>query len=201
MATKMPRSVLNAKSVWTLRDAPASQLVNNGWRHSLQRTIATTPSTLGAPPLLLKLRSDLKSAMKAKDTNRLNVLRSILAETTNAAKTSNPLRTDIQILALLRKQAATSRSAAQEFGAAKREDLQGKEMAQVAVLDEYAAGVETLGESEITAAIQDVIGKMRTDGKDVNLGAVIKELLGPEGALQGRPVENKEVARLVRGML
>lgn len=83
MATKLSRSVWNAKNVWTLRDAPASQLVNNGGRYSLQRTIATAPSTLGAPPLLLKLRSDLKSAMKAKDTNRLAAIDALIQYQSN----------------------------------------------------------------------------------------------------------------------
>lgn len=132
---------------------------------------------------------------------RLNVLRAVLAETTNAAKTSNPLRTDVQMLALLRKKAASSRAAAQEFGSANREDLQSKEMAQVAVLEEYASGVETVGEEEVTEAIQSVLGKMRTEGKSVNIGSVLKELLGPEGALQGKPVEGKEVARLAKGLI
>ena len=74
------------------------------------RHYATTsePSTLQAPPLLLKLRSDLKTAMKAKDTPRLNVLRALLADVTNSAKTSNPIKTDMQLLSLLRKRAAAA---------------------------------------------------------------------------------------------
>ena len=129
------------------------------------------------------------------------MLRGLLAETTNAAKTSNPIKTDIQLLSLLRKRAAASRSAAHEFSAANRTDLQDKEMAQVSVLEGYASGVETLSEGDITAAIQEVVGKMRMEGKNVNLGSVIKELLGPDGVLAGKPVENKEVARLAKGMI
>ena len=34
------------------------------------RSIGTTLSDFPAPPLLLKLRGDMKAAMKAKDTNR-----------------------------------------------------------------------------------------------------------------------------------
>ena len=36
----------------------------------LCRTIATNSSEASAPPLLLKLRADMKNAMKAKDTNK-----------------------------------------------------------------------------------------------------------------------------------
>jgi uncharacterized protein YqeY len=47
-----------------------------------------TDAPSSAPPLLLKLRSDLKTAMKAKDTNRLNVLRGLLAEVTKQPRSS-----------------------------------------------------------------------------------------------------------------
>jgi uncharacterized protein YqeY len=107
----------------------------------------------------------------------------------------------MQLVSLLRKRAAASRAAAQEFSAGSREDLEQKEMAQVAVLEEYAGSVSTLSDEEITAAIQDVLGKMRTDGQAVNVGSVIKQLLGPEGALAGKPVDNSQVAKLAKGMI
>ncbi|KAL9122759.1 MAG: hypothetical protein Q9187_000698 [Circinaria calcarea] len=139
--------------------------------------------------------------MKSKDTNRLNVLRALLAETTNASKTSNPIRTDIQLLSLLRKRAAASKSAAQEFSAANRADLRDSELSQVAVLEEYASGVETLGEEEIKEAVAKIIGEMRTKGHTANPGALLKALVGPGGEFNGKPVENAEVAKIVKGML
>ncbi|MCJ1478532.1 hypothetical protein MMC13_007212 [Lambiella insularis] len=154
-----------------------------------------------APPLLMKLRSDMKAAMKAKDTNRLEVLRGIIAETTNASKTATPFKTDIQILSLLRKRAAASKAAAQEFGAAKREDLRDKEEAQIAILEEYASGVETVGEDQIIEVAARVVGQMRTEGQTVNLGTVLKTLVGAGGELDGKPVEGAKVARIVKGML
>ena len=133
---------------------------------------------------------------------RLNVLRALLAEYTNAAKTSSPIKTNIQLLALLRKRIAASRSAAVEFNAANRSDLKDKEEAQITVLEEYAGGVETIGEDEITRVVGEVIGKMRTtEGQKVDTGSVLKSLLGPGGAFDGKPVERGEVARVVKGML
>ena len=133
--------------------------------------------------------------------HRLNVLRSILAETTNAAKTSSPLKTDVQLLALLRKRAAASRAAAQEFDSVKRADLRDKEMAQAAVMEEYASGVETISEDEITTTIQDVTHKMKANGQNVNIGSLLKALVGPGGAFDGKAVENVTVARLAKEML
>ena len=129
------------------------------------------------------------------------MLRGILAETTNAAKTSSPFTTDIQLLGLLRKRAAASKAAAQEFADAKREDLSEKELSQAAIMDEYALGVETMDEGEITAAIQDVLGKLRTEGRTANMGSVLKELFLPSGPLAEKPVERAEAARLVKGLI
>ncbi len=131
----------------------------------------------------------------------LSVLRALIAEYANAAKTSSPIKTNIQLLALLRKRAATSRSAAIEFSAANRNDLKDKEEAQIAVLEEYAGGVETVGTEEIRRVVGEVIGKMRTEGLKADMGAVLKNLVGPGGAFEGKPVEKGEVARIVKGML
>ena len=139
--------------------------------------------------------------MLMKGSSRLNVLRGILAETTNASKTSTPFKTDIQLLSLLKKRAAASRAAAQEFGAARRNDLKDKEEAQVAVLEEYASQVRTVGTHEMMEAIVKVVEEMRTNGVSINTGSVLKAVLGAGGALEGKPVEKAEVARIVKGML
>ena len=203
-----------------------SQTSRRNWLnhvHYIRCSYATISSTPAAPPMLLKLRSDMKAAMKAKDTNRylqhismhdkldlctdfllmdrLNVLRALLAETANASKTSSPIKTDIELLSLLRKQTAASRSAAEQFSAANRNDLRDKEVAQIAVLEEYASGVDTLGEDEIKIVVAEAIGKMRTEGQAVNAGTVMKAVVGTGGQLKGRPVEKGEVATIVKAML
>ena len=91
--------------------------------------------------------------------------------------------------------------AAQEFSAANRNDLTDKEEAQIAVLEEYAGEVDTVGEEEITRVVGEVIGKMRTEQKKVDLGTVLKALVGPAGEFDGKPVEKAEVAKIVKGML
>ena len=136
---------------------------------------------------------------------RLNVLRALLAETTNASKTSNPYNTDIQILGMLRKRTAASKSAAEEFSAANRNDLRDKEEAQIAVLEEYASGVELVTENEVKAAAAKVIDTMRTAGVMINFGAVIKAIMALErpgsGFFEGKSLDKAEVARVVKGMI
>src|SRR3954471_6261859 len=85
-------------------------------QHSPLYRLYSTPSTEApASPLLSKLRTDLKSAMRAKDTARLSVLRSLLADITNASKTSSPITNDVALLALLRKRISASQTATDEF--------------------------------------------------------------------------------------
>lgn len=140
--------------------------------------------------------------MKEKDQNRLNALRGLLAEVTNQAKTSNPIKTDMQLLSLLRKRTAQAKAAGEEFKAAGREDLLEKEESQVAIFEEYAGGVETMSENDITDAVTKVVEEMKAvaEGK-VNMGEVLKKLLGSGGSLEGKPVDRSEVARLVKKAL
>lgn len=155
-----------------------------------------------APPLLLKLRADLKTAMKEKDTTRLNVLRGLLAEVTNSAKTATPFKTDMQLLSLLRKRAASARAASEEFKAAGRNDLVEQENDQAKVLNEYAGGVETMSADEIRDVVMTTVDEAKAQqGSKVNMGEVLKKLLGPGGSLDGKPVEKKEVASIVKEVL
>ena len=148
-----------------------------------------------APPLLLKLRSDLKTAMRAKDTARLNVLKTVLAEVTNAAKTSKPIASDMQLLSLLRKRAAASQSAAREFDAAGRSDLVKKEREQGRVLEEYVGGVEVMAEEDVRRGVREAMG---AEGEKVAMGDVLKKLMGPGGMLEGANVEKATVVGIVR---
>ncbi len=111
------------------------------------------------------------------------------------------MKSNIQFLTLLQKQLAASRTAAQMFDAADRKDLKDKEEAQMAVLEEYASGVETVGEEDIARMVRESLEKMRAEGQKLDTGSVLKSLLGPAGPFEGQPVEKGKVARIVKDML
>jgi len=136
--------------------------------------------------------------MKAKDTNRLNVLRGLLADINNASKTSKPVQTDIQILSVIRKRAAESKAAAEEFKAGSRQDLVEKEEAEVQVLEEYAGDVKTVGKEEIETAVDELLKSMREAGERVDKGTVLKRLIGPAGVFDGKPAEKQTVVMVVQ---
>lgn len=139
--------------------------------------------------------------MKAKDTSRLNVLRGVLADITNASKTATPAKTDLQIVSLLRKRAAASKAAAEEFQKANRGDLVGKEEEQVAIMEGYAESVKMLDEEEVRKIVSELRIGMEKEGVKVDKGSLIRKLIGPGGVFDGQPVEAKTVARMVQAEL
>ena len=133
--------------------------------------------------------------------SRLNVLRAIITETSNASKGNSPIKTDIQVLSMLRKRTAASKTAAHEFAEAKRDDLKQKQEAEIAVLDEYAGQVETVSDEEITQAIDEVFNPVDGSGSKPNSGLIMKELLKPGGRLQGKAVDKTRVAEMIKKKL
>ena len=131
--------------------------------------------------------------------SRLDVLRGLIADVTNAAKTSKPVASDGQMLSIIRKRVKNSEAAVQEFQNANRDDLKDREVAQIAVLESYIGENGSMGEEDITRVIQDVIGTLRTEEKNVNQGSVMKALVGPGGSLESQAVDNQVVAKLVKG--
>lgn len=105
------------------------------------------------------------------------------------------------MLNIIRKRIKSSEAAAEEFSNAKREDLRSREAAQVAMLQEYIQDSDSMGEEDITVAIQAVIGTMRTEKNEVNRGSIMKALVGPGGTLDGQIVDKSDVARLVGGII
>ena len=197
------------------------------WRSITIRTYATA-SPLGSvgPPLLARVREDMKVAMKAKNKAqyvlsnhdlrmlrshlfcsdllsliRLDVLRGLISDATNATKTSNPITTDYQMLQVIRKRVKSCEGAAKEAEDAKREDLRDKELQQITVLEGYIKDSSFVSEENVKMTVQKTIGKIRTEGGKADKANVMKALIGQNGALDGQLVDKKLVAAVVDGML
>jgi len=159
---------------------------------------ATAPNP---PALLSRLRDDLKNAMRSKDAPRLAVLRSVLADITNSSKTSSPIHDDLSLLSLLKKRISTSRTSVEQFYQADRKDLVAKEEEQLRVLEDYARQVKTMGEAEIRQMVTNLVESVKSDGRKVAMGDVMKRAFGPGGAFEGKMVEKTEVVRVIKDML
>ncbi|EAQ88177.1 hypothetical protein CHGG_04796 [Chaetomium globosum CBS 148.51] len=168
----------------------------------VSRAAYSTEPPAPPPPLLAKLKDDLKAAMRAKDANRLAVLRAVLAETLNASKTDKPIKTDVQLVGLLQKSARKSQEAAAEARQAGREDLAEKEEAQQRILEEYAAGsgVKEMGEAELRQVIESAKAALVAQGvKGAALhGEIIKNIFKPGGLLDGASFDKKRAVTLIK---
>ncbi|KHO02134.1 Aspartyl/glutamyl-tRNA amidotransferase subunit B-related protein [Metarhizium album ARSEF 1941] len=164
------------------------------WHPAYSTTTEDTP-----PPFLQRLKGDLKTAMRARDAPRLSVLRSIISANLNASKTANPVRTDVQLVALMRRIQKNALDAAADAKAAGRQDIVEKENVQIRILDEYLAGsgIQTLGEVELKALIQEAVDASKGAGTATRslIGDVMKRL---SSALEGKDVDKKAVADMVK---
>lgn len=162
-------------------------------------------STSAEPPALLQtLKTDLKTAMRAKDQPRLSAIRGVLSAVTNLSKTDKPVQTDQHMVALMQKQLRSMAEAAADFRGAGRDDLVEKEEATMAHLRAYVrnSGVQVLDGDELARVVKEVILAARADGADIlHPGAIMKKLLGPGGALEEKSVDKAEVARVVKTAL
>jgi uncharacterized protein len=151
-----------------------------------------------------RLQADLKAALRAKDKPRLTVLRALLAELTNASKTSKPVETDAQLLSLIRKKMSAAEVAIKDAQAAGRQDLADKEGEEVKILEDNS---ESLGggiasPEQILEDVKATIEELRNEAKEDKLamGDVLKRLLGPGGALEGK-ADGKQVAATVKKLM
>ena len=138
--------------------------------------------------------------MDADGKGRLNVIRAVISEINQAASGPSPVRTDMQVLALLKKRKASSLAAAEEAGKAGRSDLKEKQEKEVEVLDDYAGSVQLMSSEELKQIVMQAVNGMGAKS-DLKQGAVMRELLKPEGPLDGKPLDRKTLSEIVQQAL
>ena len=128
-----------------------------------------------------KVMSEMKTAMKAKDTTALEALRAVksailLAKTEKGGGAGLAEEDEIKLVQKLVKQRKDSAAIYQEQG---REDLSAPELAQVAVIEQFLP--EQLGEDAIAEVVAQAISKLGASGmQDMGkvMGMVSKQLAG-----------------------
>lgn len=148
------------------------------------------------PPLKDRLRTDLTTAMKARDELRTATLRMVLAAVTAEEVSGKAARelTDDDVQAVLRREAKKRREAAEAFGGAGRVEQAERERAEEGVLADYLPA--QLEDADLAALVADVVTRTGASGiKDMGkvMGAV-------QGAVAGR-AEGGRVAAEVRRQL
>lgn len=119
---------------------------------------------------MAKFKEDMKAAMKSKDKDRAQVIKSFISDVTYSEKGANQAQS---VVAVLRKAIAKRRDSEKAFKDGGREDLALKEAQMADILASYLP--QQMTEAALTKIIQDTIKDMAlTSTKD--LGKLMKEL-------------------------
>lgn len=140
---------------------------------------------------------DIKDSMKAKQADKLSVLRMLKAAVKNAAIEKGGVSAvldDTEATAIVRKQVKQRQDAVESFTRGDRPELADKERAEIEMLNAYLP--KALSTDELNALIDEAIGETGATGK-AQMGAVMKAV---QPKVAGR-ADGKTLSQLVQQRL
>lgn len=139
--------------------------------------------------LKVKINEDLNNALKAKDTVKIDTLRSIRAEILKMDKSGmNREMTPEEEIHLLAKQAKMRKESIELFAQAGRKDLVDKEQAQLDLINEYLP--EQMSEKEADEIITKIISDAGTTSQK-DFGRLMSEVMKQlKGKIDGKIIQD-----------
>lgn len=142
-----------------------------------------------------QILADLITAMKAKDKERLQVLRSLKAKMQEKEiaerKDGEATLTEDQAIAVLMKAAKQRKESITQFEEGDRKDLADKEKSELAIIEEYLP--KMMSEAEVREVVAKKISAMGASGPQ-DMGKVMGPIMG---MLKGK-ADGGLVSRLVK---
>ncbi len=126
-----------------------------------------------------RITEDMKTAMRAKDSERLGTIRLLQSAMKQKEVDERIELDDAAIVAILDKMIKQRKDSIAAFEQAARQDLVDKEKTELAVLSAYLP--ERLSAQELTDAVQDIVAELGASGPgDMGrvMGAVKTRLAG-----------------------
>ena len=142
-----------------------------------------------------KLMSDMKEAMRAKDSVRLDAIRFLQSaiKYKEVEVRPNAITSD-DVLSVIKKLVKQRKESIEQFKAASRQDLVDKEMTELKVLETYLPAQMTA--EQIATVVAEVIQK--TGAKTIKeMGLVMKEVM----AKTAGAADNKTVSEIIKQKL
>jgi uncharacterized protein YqeY len=141
--------------------------------------------------------SDLKNAMKAKEKDRLRVLRSLkaalLEKEISERKGGQAKLTDDQIVQVLTKAAKQRKESIEQFESAGRDDLVQNEKVELAIIEEYLP--EMMSEDKVAELVDVIIAQVGASSpQDMGkvMGAIMPKVKGKaDGSMVNKIVRQK----------
>lgn len=144
--------------------------------------------------LKLKINEDMKSAMRARQTEKLSTIRMLLAAMKQVEVDERVELDDNRIVAIITKMVKQRQDSVKIYREAKRDDMADKEAAEITVLQAYLP--QQLSTDEIAAAVDKAITQTGANGM-ADMGKVMGIL---KGELAGR-ADMAVVSRLLKEKL
>jgi len=131
-----------------------------------------------------RIKSDVASAMKAGERDRVTALRLVLSELQKAEKDG-----ETDELAVLRRERKRRREAAEAYRGAAREDLAEGEEREAAIIEAYLPA--ELSDAELDGLVQVAVTETGAESQR-DMGKVIKHVMAAAGGrADGRRVSTK----------
>jgi uncharacterized protein YqeY len=145
--------------------------------------------------LIDRLAEDIKTAMKAKDRLRLDVIRMAKAALMNREIELKGTLDDAESARVLVGLVKQRKEAVEQFQKGQRPDLADKELKEISIIETYLP--KALSQDEVRKLVEAVIVETgATSPKD--MGNVMKAVMA---RLAGQTVDGKVISDLVRGRL
>jgi uncharacterized protein len=109
-----------------------------------------------------RITDDMKSAMRAKEAERLSTIRMLLAAMKQKEVDERVVLDDAQVIVIVDKLIKQRKDSIAAFGQAGRDDLVAKESAEVTVLEAYLP--QRLSSAEIDAAVAKIVADVGASG-------------------------------------
>ena len=119
------------------------------------------------------LQDDVKSALRAGDKARLSILRLAMAAVHRSEIDARDTLTDAAVVNLLGKMVQQCQESIGQYRQGNRDDLVAKEIAEIAVLQEYLPA--PLDEAETLALVEEVLAATAANSR-ADMGRVMAEI-------------------------
>lgn len=142
-----------------------------------------------------RLSDDLKTAMKAKDQLRMDVIRMIKAALLNKEIELKKNLDDAEMSKVMTTMLKQRRESIEQYQKARRDDLVAKEIKEIAIIEGYlpkAASAEDIAQA-VDAAIKETGASSMKDMGNVMKAVMVK--------LAGQTVDGKQISDLVKSKL
>jgi len=132
-----------------------------------------------------QITEDMKSAMRARDTERLGTIRLLLAAAKQKEVDERVVLDDAAVVAIIDKMIKQRKDSVAAFTQANRMDLADKESAEIKVLEAYLP--QRLSTDELTAEVRAIVAELSAElGRDAGPGDMGKVMGAVKTRLAGK---------------